>query len=385
MIQQALDRLMQGRTTLILAHRLSSVIGADRILVLDDGRVVESGRHAELIARDGPYRRLMGAQAETRPTIRSRDASEFAAGDAARPSARSGRGGAEPPRRASAAQVGWRATLRTLLALHRPWRGQLRRRLLAASARVAAFIGVGVLGALVVARVKPARPFRDLLIVSLLLVAPLAGMLHWLESWLAHDMAYRLLAEMRIELFAKLDALAPAYLAAAALRRSGGARDPGRRDGRVFLRPYRGAGVRRRAGAGRGAGVTLASVAWPLALALLPFLPVRGAGAGACARRRIDGSAARRATRWASSAPMSQRRSRAWPNWSRSGGRRGGAPASCARCGLSGGSRLQLLADLARQTARLEIATGLGGLAVAVVGAELVAERPARAHRCCRC
>ncbi len=43
-IQQALDRLMQGRTTLILAHRLSSVIGADRILVLDHGRVVESGR-----------------------------------------------------------------------------------------------------------------------------------------------------------------------------------------------------------------------------------------------------------------------------------------------------------------------------------------------------
>ena len=65
-IQQALDRLMQGRTTLILAHRLSSVIGADRILVLDDGRVVESGRHAELIRRDGPYRRLMGAQADER-------------------------------------------------------------------------------------------------------------------------------------------------------------------------------------------------------------------------------------------------------------------------------------------------------------------------------
>ena len=44
-IQQALDRLMEGRTTLIFAHRLSSVIGADRILVLDGGRVVESGTH----------------------------------------------------------------------------------------------------------------------------------------------------------------------------------------------------------------------------------------------------------------------------------------------------------------------------------------------------
>ena len=65
-IQQALDRLSAGRTTLILAHRLSSVIGADRIFVLDQGRVVETGGHAELIRRDGPYRRLMGAQAEER-------------------------------------------------------------------------------------------------------------------------------------------------------------------------------------------------------------------------------------------------------------------------------------------------------------------------------
>ncbi len=64
MIQQALDRLMRGRTTLILAHRLSSVIGADRILVLENGRVVDSGRHAELMRRDGPYRRLMASQAE---------------------------------------------------------------------------------------------------------------------------------------------------------------------------------------------------------------------------------------------------------------------------------------------------------------------------------
>ena len=72
-IQQALDRLMAGRTTLILAHRLSSVINADRILVLDDGAVAQSGRHAELIAQDGPYRRLMG------PQLGERDGSVVAA------------------------------------------------------------------------------------------------------------------------------------------------------------------------------------------------------------------------------------------------------------------------------------------------------------------
>src|SRR5207249_10928825 len=62
-IQEALDRLMEGRTTLIFAHRLSSVIGADRILVLDEGRVVEHGTHAALIAGHGVYARLMAGEA----------------------------------------------------------------------------------------------------------------------------------------------------------------------------------------------------------------------------------------------------------------------------------------------------------------------------------
>ena len=63
LIQQALDRLTRGRTTLVLAHRLSSVIGADRIPARP-GQVVDEGTHAALIARDGPYRRLMGPQLE---------------------------------------------------------------------------------------------------------------------------------------------------------------------------------------------------------------------------------------------------------------------------------------------------------------------------------
>src|SRR5690606_13694815 len=61
-IQAALDRLMRGRTTLILAHRLSSVIDCDRILVLDGGKVVESGSHGALMAAGGTYARLMAQQ-----------------------------------------------------------------------------------------------------------------------------------------------------------------------------------------------------------------------------------------------------------------------------------------------------------------------------------
>ena len=62
LIQQALERLMEGRTTFIIAHRLSTVMGATQILVLDRGEVVERGGHAELLAQGGLYARLCREQ-----------------------------------------------------------------------------------------------------------------------------------------------------------------------------------------------------------------------------------------------------------------------------------------------------------------------------------
>ena len=62
LVNEALERLMAGRTSLVIAHRLSTVRHADRILVFNHGKIVESGTHDELIARDGTYRFLVETQ-----------------------------------------------------------------------------------------------------------------------------------------------------------------------------------------------------------------------------------------------------------------------------------------------------------------------------------
>jgi subfamily B ATP-binding cassette protein MsbA len=65
-VQDAVDRLMEGRTTLVIAHRLATVQRADRIAVLADGRVVELGTHQELLAQGQIYRRLHDQQSLVR-------------------------------------------------------------------------------------------------------------------------------------------------------------------------------------------------------------------------------------------------------------------------------------------------------------------------------
>ena len=68
-VQEALDRLMEGRTTLVIAHRLSTVRDADRLAVIDEGRIVQEGNHDELLAAGGLYADLYHLQFRDGPDL----------------------------------------------------------------------------------------------------------------------------------------------------------------------------------------------------------------------------------------------------------------------------------------------------------------------------
>ena len=375
-IQDALDRLMVGRTTLIFAHRLSSVIGADRILVLDEGRVVDSGPHRDLIARAGVYRDLMGGQAaEGIGAVASGDASigapaKFAAPEDGQEMLGDQSAQLEPTDAILRAEgLTWTGAFRELLTHVLPWKGKLVSVFIFGVTRVLALIGVGVLGALAVAAVKRGEPYADYL-MALAVVAPVAGIVHWLESWFAHDMAFRMLSEMRIALYRKLEQLSPAYLVR---RRTGDLVAMATND--VELVEYFFAHTIAPAFVAvlvpTGVVLTLGWFGWELAAALLPFLAVVVLSPF-FARHRLDrlGSEAREALADLNAHAVDTLQGLPELIAFRHIEHRGRELET--RIVRHEKLRLPFFSDLSKQTAILEVATGLGGLAVVATGASLV-------------
>jgi ATP-binding cassette subfamily C protein CydCD len=238
-IQQALERLQAGRTTLVVAHRLSSVVNADQIVVLERGRLVESGVSAELLARGGSYARLMAPQyalltedVSVPDDLVANEGSAAATSQADRQGeARSlqGRGNASadvigrapgeslPALPLVKREIPKRELAARLLRLIMPWKFEFAACLFAGLANSTSTVLLGAFGALAVGRVATGGDYPPFLI-ALLIMVPIAAASSWLDSWISHDLAFRLLAEIRANLFWLLDRLAPAYL----LRRRSG-------------------------------------------------------------------------------------------------------------------------------------------------------------------
>jgi ATP-binding cassette subfamily C protein CydCD len=275
LIQEALERLMVGRTTLIIAHRLSSVIAADRIVVLEDGVMLESGTHRELVSAHGAYARLMADQVTPGQTNGQALGTTIDRPEAPTVSANGSPLVAERTRSAIAtpltpSPIGWIDLWGRLFGLVRDWWLQLSITFVCGIGHVAAIIGIGVVSALIVGKVASGQEFTATLIMLMALI-PLSSGLHYLESWLAHDLAYRLLAELRVRVYQLLDRLAPAYLFR---RRSGDLVSLVTADVEtveLFFAHTIAPGFVAIMVPGTVLAV-LAYFAWPLALVLLPFL-----------------------------------------------------------------------------------------------------------------
>jgi ATP-binding cassette, subfamily B, bacterial len=374
LILEALERLMKDRTTLVFAHRLSSVINLDQILVLDHGRVTEQGTHNELLAAEGAYFTLMREQLATgvgtvEQVACAADGCDNLSANAidgqdATPAAKNDEFQDIEDGVVSATGLGWGEALRSLFSYSKPWTAKLIATFCFGVSRVIALIGVGVLSAMVVAAVKNGTPFEHLL-VWLFVAAPLAGILHWLESWVAHDMAFRMLAEMRVDLFRKLDELAPAYLTR---RRSGDLVSMATHD--VEMVEYFFAHTIAPAFVAvlvpSAVLITLLTYEWTLAVVLLPFLALV-ALSPFMLRRRLDqlGSNDREALGELNAYVVDTVQGLAEVQAFQQADRR--RLGFMQRVDAHLAARLPFYRDMSIQTSTLEVATGCGGLAVVIV------------------
>ncbi|MBW8728144.1 MAG: ABC transporter ATP-binding protein, partial [Inquilinus limosus] len=363
--------LLRDTPILVLDEALSAVDAENEAVIQEALDLVESGPHAALMQQGGVYAGLMAEQARESASGTILDAP--VAARAAEPAAQglaSGDGAdkAETEGILKAEGLGWGRLVTELMKLAMPWKGKLALTFAFGVLRVVSFIGVGVLSALVLLALKNGEPYGPLL-WALAVVAPLSGVLHWLESWIAHDMAFRLLADMRSDVFRKLDALAPAYLVR---RRTGDLMALVTHDIELveyfFAHTVAPAFV-----AVLVPAAVLAVLVWAspwIALALLPFL-LAVAISPFLMRRRVDtlGSESREAAgelgAFAVDSVQGLGEIVAFQQEAARGDRLDALSQRFIRL------RLPFFAELTRQQSLLEILTGLGGLAVVVTGAAL--------------
>ena len=208
LLQQALERLLAGRTALIIAHRVNTVLHADHILVLDDGEVVESGDHRSLLEKGGLYSRLINAGLPTAPPPSSSTyISPVPPPPLFTPLS------AEIPRELPGERKHLPPLFR-LLAFVVPYSKWVALSVLAGFATIGSSIGLMAASAYIIsaAALQPSIAELQVAIVAVRFFGISRGLFRYLERFLSHQVTFRLLARLRVWFYTALEPLAPARL-----------------------------------------------------------------------------------------------------------------------------------------------------------------------------
>jgi ATP-binding cassette subfamily C protein CydCD len=220
LIEQATTRLLAGRTTLVIAHRLNTVARASRIIVLENGRVAEQGAPTELQARPGTYQRLLAAGPGRNDLAAQAPCPSHPAPmtiPAASPAATGDLPGALPailPADIPASQSSWLAPLKRLLQMAAPYTGWIALSVLLGFATLAAGIGLMSASAYIIAQaaLHPSIAELQVAIVGVRFFGIARGVFRYLERYTSHQVTFRLLARLRVWFYQALEPLAPARL-----------------------------------------------------------------------------------------------------------------------------------------------------------------------------
>jgi ATP-binding cassette, subfamily C, bacterial CydCD len=220
-LQAATAELMQGRTVLISAHRLSTVYAADLIVVLDQGRVVEQGTHADLLARRGPYHRLLTASHSSplapSPLAPSPLTPRPLAPTPPRPSPprpSPPRPHAPSPHAPSPHAPSPPRPLATLLSFLAPYKGWVALSVLLGVLTIGSSVSLLAVSAYLIsaAALRPSIAELQVAIVGVRFFGIARGVFRYLERLVSHGLTFRLLARLRVWFYEQLEPLAPARL-----------------------------------------------------------------------------------------------------------------------------------------------------------------------------
>jgi thiol reductant ABC exporter CydC subunit len=221
MLQESLARLLEGRSALIIAHRLNTVTRADRVIILEQGRVVQQGEPATLAKEDGLFQRMLRASSvrfdpeldsiatlrtEENISMRSREETNLQGSTALLP-AFSPQPGPAPA--AFSVNVFWR-----LIRLAAPFKGLIALSTLAGAATILSGVGLMAASAYIIsaAALRPSIAELQVAIVGVRFFGISRGIFRYLERYLSHQASLQLLARLRIWFYQSLEPLAPARL-----------------------------------------------------------------------------------------------------------------------------------------------------------------------------